>query len=189
MVSLGVTGLPAGTTASFAPATISGGTGASTLTLGTTTGTPAGTFPLTIVATSGSIGHQVPVTLVVVGGVLTGGVGTPAGVQTLSTLGSSDWAHWGVSAATSYTHKTAVTPLISNVTLVGGGTALCFTNNQSASAGPAGRRQPPRRTRRPAYNVAGIRRGFRLTVRDRSTPRTLTCSSASGGRRGGSWRS
>ena len=174
VVSLGVTGLPAGTTASFAPATISGGTGASTLTLGTTTGTPAGTFPLTIVATSGSIGHQVPVTLVVVGGSLTGGVGTPAGVQTLSTLGSSDWAHWGVSAATSYTHKTAVTPLISNVTLVGGGTALRFTNNPVGFSWTGGTPTAAATNTTTGIYVAGINRGFRLTVPADTTPRTLT---------------
>ena len=49
-------------------------------------------------------------------------------MQTLSTLGTSDWAHWG-NTRRRLTHKAAITPLISNVTLVGGGSAQRYTNH------------------------------------------------------------
>ena len=57
-VSLVATGLPAGATASFSPATITGG-GTSTLTVQTSGSTPVGTYPLTITATAlGTVGQN-----------------------------------------------------------------------------------------------------------------------------------
>jgi len=64
-VNLSVSGLPGGTTTSFNPASISGGSGSSTLTVSTGCSTPAGTYPLTITGTSGSLSHSASVTLVV----------------------------------------------------------------------------------------------------------------------------
>ena len=52
-VNLGVSGLPASTTASFNPAALSGA-GSSTLTVTTTSNTPSGTYPLTVNGTNGS---------------------------------------------------------------------------------------------------------------------------------------
>ena len=64
-VSLSVSGLPTGATASFSPATISG-SGSSTLTVVTSTSTPLGTYPLTITAYSmGTITQTANVSLVV----------------------------------------------------------------------------------------------------------------------------
>jgi len=66
-VTLSVSGLPAGTTATFNPSTIQGGSGTSTLTVVTTSSTPqncGNSFPpsltscaLTITATSGPLSH------------------------------------------------------------------------------------------------------------------------------------
>ncbi|SPF40697.1 Phospholipase C (modular protein) [Candidatus Sulfotelmatobacter kueseliae] len=64
-VSLGVSGLPTGATASFSPTSISGGSGSSTLTVSTTTSTRAGTFTLVITGSSGSVSHAATVSLVV----------------------------------------------------------------------------------------------------------------------------
>jgi PKD repeat protein len=63
-VTLSATGLPAGATASFAPATVSSG-GGSTLTITTATTTPVGTYPITVVETAGSTSHSTAATLVV----------------------------------------------------------------------------------------------------------------------------
>lgn len=63
-VSLSVTGLPANTTASFSPVSIAG-TGSSTLSVVTTTATPAGSYTLTITGTDGTLTHTSAVTLVV----------------------------------------------------------------------------------------------------------------------------
>jgi hypothetical protein len=63
-VSLGVTGLPGGATASFSPTSINGA-GTSTLTVTTSTSTAAGTSSLLITGTSGSLSHTVSASLVV----------------------------------------------------------------------------------------------------------------------------
>jgi subtilisin family serine protease len=62
-VSLSVTGLPAGATGSFNPASTTGTT--STLTVATATTTATGSYPLTITGTSGSTARTASVTLVV----------------------------------------------------------------------------------------------------------------------------
>src|SRR5262249_41436252 len=63
-VALGASGLPAGATASFSPATVPG-TGSSTLTVTTTGSTPVGTSTWTITGPSGSLTHPTTVSLVV----------------------------------------------------------------------------------------------------------------------------
>jgi regulation of enolase protein 1 (concanavalin A-like superfamily)/uncharacterized membrane protein len=63
-VSLSVSGLPTGATASFGPAAVTSA-GASVLTITTTSGTPAGTYPLTITGVSGSLTHTAPLSLTV----------------------------------------------------------------------------------------------------------------------------
>jgi len=64
-VGLTVSGLPAGTTGSFNPASISGGSGNSALTVTTSGSTSAGSYTLTITGTNGSLTHSTTVTLVV----------------------------------------------------------------------------------------------------------------------------
>ena len=63
-VDFSVTGLPSGAAASFSPVSVTTA-GSSTLTVATTTETPAGKYPLTIRATSGPRTRTVNVTLVV----------------------------------------------------------------------------------------------------------------------------
>jgi plastocyanin len=65
-VSFGITGLPAGATASFSPATVTG-SGSTTLGISTNTSIQAGTYPLVITGTSGPVTRTVSVTLVVNG--------------------------------------------------------------------------------------------------------------------------
>jgi PKD repeat protein len=64
VVTFGVTGLPAGATAAFAPGSVTG-SGTTTLTVATIASTPSGTYPLRITATSGPVSHSFDVTLVV----------------------------------------------------------------------------------------------------------------------------
>ena len=64
-VALTVSGLPAGTTGSFNPTSITGGSGNSTLTVTTSGTTPVGSYTLTLTGTNGSLIHSATVTLVV----------------------------------------------------------------------------------------------------------------------------
>jgi hypothetical protein len=82
-VSLNVSGLPAGASASFTPPSVTGG-GASTLAVTTSAGTPLATSTLTITGTSGALSHTTTVTLTV-----TGSSGVPLtvnGAQTFQTI-------------------------------------------------------------------------------------------------------
>jgi hypothetical protein len=63
-VALSISGLPAGATATFNPATI-GGAGTSSLAVSTTAATPAGVYNMIVTGTSGSIVHTVGVQLIV----------------------------------------------------------------------------------------------------------------------------
>jgi subtilisin family serine protease len=63
-VSLSVTGLPSGATASFSPGTVAA-PGTSKLTVRTTTKAPRGTYTLTVTGTSPSIAHQASTTLAI----------------------------------------------------------------------------------------------------------------------------
>jgi len=63
-VILSASGLPSGASASFSPSAIAG-SGSSNLSISTSSGTPAGTYPVTITATSGSLVHTAQVTLFV----------------------------------------------------------------------------------------------------------------------------
>jgi len=64
-VSLSVSGLPAGASASFDPAAVVGGGGTSLLTVSTSISTPAGSYPLLVTGTSGSLSHSALVTLAI----------------------------------------------------------------------------------------------------------------------------
>ncbi|HZR27564.1 MAG TPA: polysaccharide lyase 6 family protein [Terriglobales bacterium] len=64
-VSLGVSGLPTNTTSSFTPASISGGSGSSTLSVATTTSTPPGNYTLTATGSGGGASHSATTLLTV----------------------------------------------------------------------------------------------------------------------------
>ena len=66
-VTLLASGLPAGASASFNPATVTG-TGTSTATITVGSGVAAGTYPFTITGTSGSLTHTANVTLTIPAG-------------------------------------------------------------------------------------------------------------------------
>jgi uncharacterized membrane protein len=61
-VTFSVSGLPAGASATFNPASVTG-SGSSTMTVNTSSSTPIGSYPTTITATSGGLVHTASVTL------------------------------------------------------------------------------------------------------------------------------
>ncbi|MGP8155895.1 MAG: beta-glucosidase family protein [Candidatus Acidiferrales bacterium] len=76
-VTLSTSGLPAGTSASFAPPVITG-SGNSTMTILTSSATPAGSSTVEVIGTSGNVNHKTPVTLVTIN------AGTIIGQMTLT---------------------------------------------------------------------------------------------------------
>lgn len=63
-VGFSVSGLPSGATATFSPTSLTG-SGTTTMTVATSAGTPAGSYPLVITGSDGVLSHSVSVTLVV----------------------------------------------------------------------------------------------------------------------------
>ena len=61
-VNFSVSGLPSGATATFNPTSVTG-SGSSTLSIATSSSTPAGNYPLTITATSGNLTHTAKISL------------------------------------------------------------------------------------------------------------------------------
>lgn len=64
-VTMGMSGLPPGTTASWSPAVVPGGSGVTTLTIVTTTATPAGTYTVSLMGKAGPLSHMTTVSLIV----------------------------------------------------------------------------------------------------------------------------
>jgi Polysaccharide lyase len=62
-------------------------------------------------------------------GELSGAVDTPSGTQNLTSLGSEDWAHWGLTTAASFDHKDGVTQQISDYSEVGSGNKGRYSDN------------------------------------------------------------
>lgn len=110
-VVLAVSGLPASTTATFSPATIPNASGTSTLTVQTTSTTPAGSSTLTITGTSGSEANAttvgltvaIPTTVTVVPSsvVVEPSSGTVSGGTTFANLAADDALYFSVNSTTS----------------------------------------------------------------------------------------
>ncbi len=119
-VTLGATGLPSGVTASFSPATISGGSGTSTMTLTASGSATPGIYALNSVAitgSGGSISRTSPLALVV------------ASQPTFSISGSPSSQNLTIGGSTSYT----VT--IGSVDGFSGSVALSFSGLPSHASG------------------------------------------------------
>ena len=174
-VGFTVSGLPTGITADVNPTTVTG-SGSSTMTLTTTGGAAVGNYPLTITATSGSLSHTANVSLGVTalgGGSLTGSIGTPLGLVQLTTEGTSDWAHWGLTAATDFNHKAGATQQIGNFTLPAGGTPSRYINNPVGFTWNDGTATGSATNTTTGVYISGQNKGFRLTVPADTTARTL----------------
>src|SRR5208337_3203190 len=95
VVTLSASGLPAGATANFVPATVTG-SGSSTLTVRTSGTTPVGTSTVTITGTSGSLTQTTSVTLAVMNAASIGikfvGQGTAMGsTEVAGVVAQSNW--------------------------------------------------------------------------------------------------
>ena len=139
VVSLSVSGLPAGVTGTFSPTTITGA-GVSTLTIGTSTSTIAGTYTLTVVATSGGLNHTTGITLVVTGSPDFSVTATPSS-QTVQAGGGTQYtttitAQNGFSGTVSLNVSglpAGATGVFSPLTVAGSGTSTLTIGTQTST--------------------------------------------------------
>jgi hypothetical protein len=143
-VSLALTGLT-GSQASwtFTPATVTGGTGSTQLTVATSGAITAGTYPLTLTATSGPTVHTMPLTLVVTAPADFALTASPAsrtavaGNATSYTIGVSSLNGFAGAVGLSVTGPPAGvgTAVVSPATIAGAGSAVLTVTTVPASPG------------------------------------------------------
>jgi hypothetical protein len=104
---------------------------------------------------------------------LTGAVATPTGSVQLTTEGSKDWAHWGLTSVSSFDQKAGVAHQISNYTLVGSGTASRYANNSVGFTWTDGSPTPAATSSPTGVYVPDLGNGFRITAPADGTTRTL----------------
>jgi hypothetical protein len=169
-----ISGLPTGASASFNPGTISGN-GSATLSITIGAATALGTYLLTLTGTSGALTHSIflGLTVTTAAGTLSGSLSTPAGTQNLTALGSSDWAHWGLTSAASFDDKATGGGLISTYAVVGAGTVLNYTNNPVGFTWTDGTPTTSATNSSTGIYIAGVGNGFQITAPADTTQRTL----------------
>ncbi|RIK57522.1 MAG: hypothetical protein DCC63_13640 [Nitrospira sp.] len=106
-------------------------------------------------------------------GVLTASAGAPGTSVNLSTEGTTDWAHWGLTTASSFNHKSGVTAQISTFSTVGGGTAQRFDDNPTTYTWTGGTPTASATNSPTGVYIVGLNKGFQLTVPADTTPRTV----------------
>jgi hypothetical protein len=112
-----------------------------------------------------------------VGGGTLSGTGTAVKATSavnLTTLGTSDWAHWGQSSATAFDHKSAGGSQISNETVVGSGTVGQFTDSIQQTTWTDGTPTASATSSPNGIYITGVNNGFSFTVPADTTKRTLT---------------
>ena len=148
------------------------------MTVTTSANTPVGSSTLTITGTSGALVHSTTVTLnVTTGGTtgsLAGSLTTPSGAQNLTSLGTVDWAHWGLTSASSFDHKAGVTSQISNFAVVGTGAANRYADNAFGFTWTGGTPTASATNSTTGVYIEGVGNGFQITVPADTTQRTLT---------------
>jgi hypothetical protein len=178
-VNLSVSGLPTGASGTFTPGSVSG-SGSSTLAVSAGSAV-AGTYPLTITGVSGTLSHTASVSLTISagtsGGTLSGSVAMPSATVNLTSFGTADWAHWGLINGTTFDHKSGITPLISNYTViavVGAGAVNSYNNNATGYTWTGGTPDASATNSTTGVYIPGLGNGFRISAPADATTRTLT---------------
>jgi len=108
-----------------------------------------------------------------IAGTLTGALTTPSGIQNLTTLGTADWVHWGLTDAASVNRKSGVTPQISNFSAVGSANTIRYTDNPVGFSWSDGTPTASATSTTTGVYRAGVNNGFSFTVPADTTARTL----------------
>ena len=97
---------------------------------------------------------------------------TPSGAANLTTEGTADWVHWGLTNAASINRKSGVTAQIGKLTMVNGAVAARYADNSLQFTWSNGTATANATTRTGLY-VPGINKGYELTVPADTNGRTL----------------
>jgi hypothetical protein len=85
-----------------------------------------------------------------------------------------DWAHWGLTSASSFNHKAGVTSQISNFAVVGTGAANRYADNAFGFTWTGGTPTASATNSTTGVYIEGVGNGFQVTVPADTTQRTLT---------------
>jgi chitodextrinase len=107
------------------------------------------------------------------GGLLSGSLAVPASVINLSSAGTTDWAHWGLSSTTSFDHKRGVTQSISNYTRLGTGNIWRVGDNLTAFSWSDGTPTASATATKTGILALGVNNGFQITGPADTAQRTL----------------
>jgi hypothetical protein len=143
----------------------------------TATFSVAGVYVLRLTASDSALSGSDDVTITVSsgsGGALVGIPTTPVGPVNLTVQGVLDWAHWGVTSATSFTHKSGGSPQISNVTVLGGGSASRVNANPIGYSWTDGTPTASATNTQSGIWKSGVGTGFQFVVPADTTDRLLT---------------
>lgn len=139
----------------------------------------AGPHTITAVATDNEGGmttsQEINVTVFpAVGGTLTGKLYSPSTtLVNLTTEGTLDWAHWGNGGAQVFDHKAAVTPQISNVTMIGNASASWLQDNPTPFTWTDGVPTGSASNNRTGIFVSSAGNGFEVTLPADTTFKTV----------------
>ena len=137
----------------------------------------AGVYTLRLTASDGTLAASDDIIVTVTNGssntgLLSVGTGTPANVN-LTTEGTADWAHWGLTSVNSFNHKNGVTQQISNFTKIGSGTVQRYTNNPNSYTWTSGTPTATATNTLTGVYVTGVNNGYQITVPADTTQKTL----------------
>jgi hypothetical protein len=110
---------------------------------------------------------------VTTGGSLAGSMSIPQQVTQLSTEGTTDWAHWGLTSATDFNRKATGGSQISNFTVIGSRAVLRHTTNPTGYSWNDGSPNPIISNTITGVSLEGQNNGFRIVVPAGNTPQTL----------------
>ena len=142
----------------------------------TATFSTTGVYVLRLTASDGaaSVSDDMTVSVTIPGqGSLSVSQGAISTNVNLSTEGTSDWAHWGLTTPTSFNHKNGITQQISNYSVLGTGLIQRYTNNPNLYSWSGGTPTASASNTATGLYVIGVNNGFQITAPADTTIRTL----------------
>ena len=104
---------------------------------------------------------------------MSGFLTTAPSLVNLSTEGSGDWIHWGLTSKTDVDRKAGVSTQISHITAIGGALAPQFKRAKSAYTWSQGSPTSKVTSTTTGLRIYGIGKGFKFTAPANTTERTL----------------